>query len=335
MKRKLIHIVGTRPNYIKLFPVYKSFEQEFDNIVIDTNQHYDENMSKIFFSELGLPNSKYNLNVGSGSHGYQTGFLIEKIESILMDENPFGVVVYGDVNSSLSGAIASIKLDIPIFHIEAGARSFDKKMPEEINRILIDQISSINFCIQKTHVDNLKNENIGNGILVGNVMADAVHLCKDKLKPKLDYDYYLCTLHRPFNVDDPIKLHKILNKLNSWSKKVVFPVHPRVAKNIDEKFNNIEFIEPLGYLDILSYIKFSVGVVSDSGGIQCETTILKKPLQTLRPTTEHTITLDMNNKLVSLDTLNEDNFFMTDYLLPSIWDGSTSNKIKKLILNYE
>ena len=165
-------------------------------------------------------------------------------------------------------------------------------------------------------------------------MADAVHLSKNKIKPMVDYEYYLCTLHRPFNVDDPVKLNNILNKLNSWTKKVIFPVHPRVSKKINRKYNNIKFIEPLGYLDILSYIKFSDGVVSDSGGIQCETTILKKPLQTLRPTTEHTITLDMNNKLVSLDTLNEDNFFMTDYLLPSIWDGTSSNKIKKLILNY-
>tara|TARA_R110002153_G_scaffold65985_2_gene176568 strand:+ start:1254 stop:2255 length:1002 start_codon:yes stop_codon:yes gene_type:complete len=331
MKKKLIHIVGTRPNYIKLYPVYNNLKKEFNNIVVDTNQHYDAKMSKIFFLELGLPKPKYNLNVGSGPHGYQTGQMIGKIESILVDENPDGLIIYGDVNSSLAGAIASVKLGIPIFHIEAGARSFDRNMPEEINRILIDQISTINFCIQKSHVENLKKENIHNGELVGNVMADAVHLSKNKLKKPLSFKYYLCTLHRPFNVDNPEKLDKILSNLEKWSHKVVFPTHPRVKKKITKNYKNIIFIDPLGYIDMLSHIKYSEGVVSDSGGIQCETTILKTPLQTIRPSTEHTITLEMNNRLVDSTTLNENNFFILDYLLPSIWDGTSSNKIKNKI----
>ena len=335
MKKKLIHIVGTRPNYIKLYPVYKSLEKDFDNIVIDTNQHYDDNMSKIFFSELGLPKCKYNLGIGSGSHGYQTGQMIEKIESLLIKENADGIIVYGDVNSSLSAAIAAVKLGIHIFHIEAGARSFDKNMPEEINRMIIDKISDINFCIQKTHIDNLEKEDIRNGVLVGNTMTDAVHLLQDRLKKPLEFKYYLCTLHRPFNVDNIEKLNKILNNLNSWSHKIIFPAHPRIKNKINKSFENIVFIEPLGYIDMLSHIKYSEGIISDSGGIQCETSILRRPLQTVRPSTEHTVTLKINNRLVDLDTLHENNFYMTDYELPDIWDGTSSIKIKKILLNYE
>ncbi len=261
--------------------------------------------------------------------------MIEEIEKIIINENPYGVVIYGDVNSSLSGAISSVKLKIPIFHIEAGARSFDRDMPEEINRVLIDQISTINFCIQETHVENLKKENIYNGKLVGNVMADAVHHFKDKLKKPTNFKYYLCTLHRPFNVDDPDKLYKILTNFENWSHKIIFPTHPRVKSKINNKFKNIIFIDPLGYVDMLSHIKYSEGVISDSGGIQCETTILKKPIQTVRPSTEHTITLNMNNTLVDFTTLNENNFHIIDYDIPEIWDGSSSEKIKDIILNHE
>jgi UDP-N-acetylglucosamine 2-epimerase len=297
--KKIIHIVGTRPNYIKLFPTYLALKNHFDNIIVDTNQHYDDNMSKVFFEELNLPPAKYNLNIGSGTHGYQTGELIKLIESLLIKENPDSVIVYGDVNSSLSGAIASVKLGIPILHVEAGARSFDRDMPEEINRMLIDQMSTINFCAQKTHVSNLIKENIFNGNLVGNVMADAVHLLKNHLKNPLGFKYYLCTLHRPFNVDYPNRLHKILANLETWSHKVIFPTHPRVKNKLTKNYTNIIFTEPLGYANMLSHIKHSEGVISDSGGVQCETTILKTPLQTVRPSTEHTVTLGMNNKLVS------------------------------------
>ena len=212
--KTLFHIVGTRPNYIKLGSLFSSLNKEFVNIIVDTGQHYDPNLSKIFYTQLEIPPPLFSLKTGSGTHGHQTGQILQSLEKILLTTPPDGVIIYGDVNSSLAGALAASKLNIPIFHIEAGGRSFDKTMPEEINRIIIDNISTINYCIEDKHLTQLNKEGIYNGVLVGNVQVDSVYRMLKNFNRKTlltQEKFYICTLHRPFNTDNSVKLNKILN----------------------------------------------------------------------------------------------------------------------------
>lgn len=338
MNYKIAHIIAARPNFIKACLVIKELSNKnVSNIIIHTNQHYDYEMSKIFFQELNIPKPNYHLGIKSGTHAEQTGNGLIAIEKVLLKEKPQGVVVYGDVNSSLSGALASSKLHIPIFHVESGCRSFDKNMPEEINRILIDNLSNLLFCTEQSAYDNLVKEGFSqNNIkLVGNTAIDTLHTLDLNTPNPYDNDYYLCTLHRPFNVDFPSKLESILNKLNKLDKLVIIPSHPRLLKNINNPdfYSNIKFIKPLGYINFINYLKHSKGIISDSGGVQCEASFLGVPLLTLRPSTEHLVTLNRGNTLIDV----EDNFIFYKSKcndVPFIWDGNASQRIAKEIIEY-
>ena len=331
----LIHILATRPNFIKAAPVIKALDLNgYENYIINTNQHYDYNMSKLFFKELDIPEPNRHLGVRSGTHAEQTGNALIKIEEVLLEKKSQERVVYGDVNSTLSGALASAKLNIPIFHIESGCRSFDKKMPEEINRIIIDNISDLLFCTEQSACNNLTNEGFASEKikLVGNTSIDTLHKLSAS-SPIINEDYFLCTLHRPFNVDEKYKLNKILNKLNSLDKIVLLPSHPRLQNNLTGSYDNIKFINPLGYVDFINYLQHSKGAITDSGGVQCEASFLNVPLLTLRPSTEHLSTLKRGNSLIDI---NEDFIFSKRELsdIPFIWDGNASDRIVDEIDKY-
>jgi len=337
MSKNIIHIIAARPNFIKAAPVISELSVNgFTNTIIHTNQHYDYMMSKVFFKDLDIPEPDYHLGIKSGTHGEQTGNALIEIEKVLLKEAPDYVVVYGDVNSTLAGALAAAKLCIPVFHIESGCRSFDNTMPEETNRIVIDSLSALLFCTEASARTNLINSGTNSSIvkLVGNTAIDSLHKIKIS-KNITELDYYLCTLHRPFNVDNKENLHVILSKLNNLDKLVIIPAHPRLKGNITNEYNNIKFIDPLGYLDFISYINNSKGVISDSGGIQCEATFLRIPLLTLRPTTEHLITLPIGNKLINVSELESSSFNKVKFNTPFEWDGNASKRVVEEIIKYD
>jgi UDP-N-acetylglucosamine 2-epimerase (non-hydrolysing) len=314
---KISSVVGARPNFIKLAPVSRELRKEFDEIIIHTGQHYDYEMDKIFFDELGIPEPDYHLGVGSGTHGYQTGEMIKRVEEVLMKEKPDLVIVYGDTNTTLAGALAAVKLHIKVAHVEAGLRSFDKRMPEEINRVLVDHCSDILFCPTKTAVENLKREGIVEGVyLVGDVMVDILKECieiaekRSKILDELDLkpkDYYLATVHRAENTDDFERLKNIVEAFCEVGN-IVFPCHPRTEKRLKEYglwnklTKNVKVIKPVGYLDMLILEKNAKKIITDSGGVQKEAYILKVPCITLRETTEWIETVEDGwNILVGAD----------------------------------
>ena len=301
---KITTIVGARPQFIKMAPVSEELRKNFDEVVIHTGQHYDYEMSKMFFEQLNIPEPDYYLSIGSGTHGYQTGEMIKKIEEILLKEKPDLVLVYGDTNSTLAGALTAVKLHIKIAHVEAGLRSFDKKMPEEVNRILTDHISDILFCPTETAVKNLTNEGIKNGVyLTGDVMFDALlanikiaeqnsKILKELiLKPR---DYCLATVHRAENTDNRKNLENIINAFIESGEFIVFPAHPRTVNSLKvyelydiiKKADNVLLIKPVGYLDMLMLEKNAKMILTDSGGVQKESYLLKVPCITLRDRTE-------------------------------------------------
>jgi len=306
---KIISIVGARPQFIKYAPVSRELKKTHDDILVHTGQHYDYEMSKLFFEQLNIPKPKYNLNVGSGSHGIQTGRMLIEIEKVLLKEKPDFVFVFGDTNSTLAGALASVKLHIPSGHIEAGLRSFDKYMPEEINRILTDHSSDILFVPTKTAVKNLNKENITDGVyLTGDVMFDALLYNikiaeKSKILEKMNVksgQYLLVTIHRQSNTDNVNNLSNILEALSKVEEKIIFPIHPRTMRfiknyKLQEKIkDNIEIIKPLGYIDFLFLEKNAKKIFTDSGGIQKEAYLLKVPCITLRNNTEWIETVEDN-----------------------------------------
>ena len=329
---RIVHILAARPNFIKAAPVIEALSKCDDhyNIIVHTNQHYDYEMSKIFFKDLNIPEPDYHLGIKSGTHGSQTGRAIIEIEAVLKKTDPCCVVVYGDVNSTLAGAIAAVKLNIPIYHIESGCRSGDLSMPEEANRLMVDSISTKLFCTEQSAYENVKDKD---SYLVGNTAIDMLYQIKNKLQSIMP-GYYLSTLHRPFNVDFPDRLNQILNKLNSLDKPVIIPCHPRLENNIINKnlYNNIKFIKPLGYIEFISYIKDSDGIITDSGGVQCEAAFFLKPTITLRKSTEHKITLTHGNMLGDIEDINSVNLnrIVID-LLPNEWDGKASERIAEII----
>ncbi len=298
--KKIAVIIGARPQFIKHAPVELALRNYFEVITIHTGQHYDSNMSDVFFNELNIANPKYMLNIGSYTQGKQTGLMIEKIEETLLKETPVALLVYGDTNSTLAGAIAASKLNIPIIHIEAGLRSFNKSMPEEVNRVLTDHISSMLFAPTQSAIKNLSNENIKENVFnVGDVMFDSLLLALNALKESSlkNKNFVLCTLHRPYNTDEINRLLNILNVLNKLSYTVYFPVHPRTLHilkryNIETaNFKNIKFIEPVSYFELIKLQKESKCVITDSGGVQKEAYMLRKKCITLRTETEWVETL--------------------------------------------
>lgn len=304
---KIITILGARPQFIKA----GSFSREvlrqqqaganIQEVIVHTGQHYDANMSDVFFEEMQIPQPDYSLGIGGKMHGAMTGQMIEKIEEILVLESPDWVMVYGDTNSTLAGAIAASKLHIKIAHVEAGLRSFNMRMPEEVNRILTDRISSILFCPTRTSVNNLNNEGIKNWktdpkvSLVGDVMLDGALYYKKLAQPPqcvdVTRDFVLCTIHRAENTDDPARLDQIMAAMSeiAHTKQVILPLHPRTKKIIQEgNYNTSDFtiIDPVGYLNMVWLIDNSSLVMTDSGGLQKEAYYFSKPCITLRDETE-------------------------------------------------
>lgn len=302
---KVLSVVGVRPQFIKAAPVSKALRvaghQEY---LVHTGQHYDYEMSQIFFEEMDIPRPDINLEVGSGSHGWQTGQMLIHLEEVIQAQRPDWVLVYGDTNSTLAGALAACKLRIPLAHIEAGLRSFNREMPEEHNRVLTDHCADLLFCPTQTAVDNLNREGITTGVhQVGDTMYDAVLQFGDiarqkstilhdlRLEPK---EYLLATVHRPYNTDIPENLHSILTAFSEIDEPIIFPVHPRTRKKINDlKLNNsqsgihnLKMLEPVGYLDMLMLEQNARLILTDSGGMQKEAYFFGVPCVTLRPETE-------------------------------------------------
>jgi len=304
---KIASIIGARPNFIKCAPLSRELRKAFDEVIIHTGQHYDYEMNKIFFDELNIPEPDYHLGVGSSTHGEQTGEMLKRTEEVLIKEAPDLVLVFGDTNSTLAGALAASKLHIKIGHIEAGLRSFDRRMPEETNRVLTDHCSDLLFCPTETAVKILGTEGIVNGVyLTGDVMVDAlqenIKIAEQKsnvldelgLKPKA---YYLATIHRPENTDAFEKLKSIVDAFCSMGN-MVFPCHPRTEKCLkqfglwDMLTKKVKVINPVGYLDMLILEKNAKKILTDSGGIQKEAYIFKVPCITLRENTEWVETVE-------------------------------------------
>ncbi|MCM3162578.1 non-hydrolyzing UDP-N-acetylglucosamine 2-epimerase [Metabacillus litoralis] len=347
---KIITILGARPQFIKAGPVSREIRKNHQEIIIHTGQHYDANMSDIFFEELNIPKPDYHLNVGSGSHGVQTANMLISIEEIILKEKPDYVLVYGDTNSTLAGSLAASKLHIPIVHIEAGLRSFNKKMPEEVNRILTDHVSEFLFCPTDTAVKNLENENITRNVFnVGDVMYDAVIYNQDiadssTLLSDLGLtkdDFYLITVHRAENTEDRDRITGILDAFAKVEGTKVWPIHPRTKNKLAsyginlDSIPGLKVIDPIGYLDMLALEKNAKKILTDSGGVQKEAYFVKTPCVTLRDETEWVETVEQGaNILVGADTnkIVEAVQAPSNSEYPPIFgDGNTSEKIVKLL----
>ena len=359
---KVINVVGARPNFMKVAPIVEAMRRrarEFRPLVVHTGQHYDAAMSDAFFRDLGLPDPDVHLGVGSGSHAQQTAAVMQRFEPVVLDERPDWVLVVGDVNSTIACALVCSKLGVRVAHVEAGLRSRDRTMPEEINRLLTDQISDLLLTPSPDADENLLKEGIPPERIrfVGNVMIDSLFAQLDRASRSTVREdlglkgapYAVVTLHRPSNVDDPATLTRILAALERVSEKlpVVFPVHPRTRKNL-EAFGlaqrvaavapALRLIDPLGYLDFLRLYSGARLVLTDSGGIQEETTALSIPCLTLRENTERPVTVTHGtNRVVGTDTerIVREAFDALDNpreSLPPLWDGQAADRILNALL---
>ena len=347
---KIISVVGARPEFIQATPVSRALRKHHREILVHTGQHYDYKMSQTFFDELGIPAPDHNLEVGSGSHAGQTAEILVRFEEIVLQEQPDVVIVRGDTNSTLAGALVASKLRIPTVHIEAGERSFDRRMPEEINRLVADQLSSAYFCVSQTAVRQLASEGITKNVFwVGDVMLDA-NLANRPLARKKSTvlsdlglapaSYSLVTVHRAANTDDPARLTNIVRALSRVGETVVFPVHPRTRgalAKLDEQFgDNVRLIEPVGYYDMMVLEENARLIATDSGGVQREAYFMQKPCLTLRDETEWTETVTAGwNKLVGVDVeliVHEWNSFAPPPAQPPIFgDGTAGEKIAEIL----
>jgi UDP-GlcNAc3NAcA epimerase len=316
MSLKIVSIVGARPQLIKAAVVSEAIRKHCREILVHTGQHYDYVMSDIFFADLDLPNVDHHLGIGSGSHGWQTGSMLIALEEVLIMEAPQWVLVYGDTNSTLAGALAASKMHIPLAHVEAGLRSFNRAMPEEINRIVSDRLSQLLFCPSEISVRNLEAEGITDGVhIVGDVMYDAMlhYLPKTRNRPspleRIEVDagaYALATIHRAKNTDDPERLSAILACLSVVETTVIFPAHPRTREALRSSKlampDNVRLIEPVGYLDMLLLEQNANVILTDSGGVQKEAFWLQVPCVTLREETEWVETVETGwNDVVGVD----------------------------------
>ena len=362
---KIICVCGARPNFMKIAPLMRAFAAHgnFETLLVHTGQHYDENMSRLFFDELNIPKPDVNLEVGSGSQAFQTAEVMKRFEPIVQDFQPNYVLVVGDVNSTIACGLVAVKLGVKLIHVEAGLRSFDRAMPEEINRMLTDTISDLLFVTEQSGCDNLVHEGVPAERVhfVGNVMIDTLMANREKAKnsdilSRMNLDpksYAVITLHRPSNVDNLEMFERIISAFEQIQKdiKLIFPIHPRTLNNIKgteldsrvKAMENLILLEPVGYLDFLWLMSNAALVMTDSGGIQEETTILGVPCMTLRENTERPVTIDQGtNRLVHITTedilknyrdicnnTNHDNAGV-----PELWDGKAAERIAQIIANH-
>lgn len=361
MPIKIINVVGARPNFMKIAPIMAAYKRHsaFAPLLVHTGQHYDEKMSDLFFRQLGIPRPDVNLGITSSGHAQQTADIMKAFEPVVLAEKPQAVLVVGDVTSTIACGLVAVKLGIKLIHVEAGLRSGDRSMPEEINRILTDSISDILFCTEQSGVDNLHREGHDNGqvFLVGNVMIDTLLANKAKAEqsPILEDlklspgQYAVLTLHRPSNVDDPTVLGRLLEALEIIQRDmpVIFPIHPRTRKNLENsllgqtyrRLSNIRGIDPVGYLDFLKLMANARVVLTDSGGIQEETTILKVPCLTLRDNTERPITAEVGSNRIVGTKADKIIAAYQDVLAargrmpqtPPLWDGQAAQRIVKVL----
>ena len=351
MPMKIMTVVGARPQLIKAAAVSRELRKRHTEILVHTGQHYDYRMSGIFFDGLEMPAPDFNLEVGSGCHGAQTGAMLEKLEKLLLSERPDWVLIYGDTNSTLAGALAASKLSVPLVHVEAGLRSFNRRMPEEINRVVADHLSTLLLCPSETAVGHLAAEGISNGVhVVGDVMLDILNWARPRVesrRPRLleqlgvkQGSYLLATVHRSENTDDPVRLAGILTAFNSLEEPVVFPVHPRTRKAISrsncEMGAHVQLIDPMSYLDMMTVTESARRVLTDSGGLQKEAYWLGVPCLTLRDETEWVETVEARwNTLVgssSEQILRAVRSFQPSNCRPSLYgDGRAAARSVELL----
>jgi UDP-N-acetylglucosamine 2-epimerase (non-hydrolysing) len=359
---KIFNIVGARPNLVKIAPLMREMckHVSIQPILVHTGQHYDEKLSDLFFRQMGIPSPDFNLEVGSGSHAWQTAEILKRIEPLLIEQKPDLVLVVGDVNSTIAASLASAKLGIPVAHVEAGLRSFDRTMPEEINRILTDALADHLFVTEEDAIGNLLKEGRPRDriYLVGNVMIDALrqflpmaqksNICNELglLDRNGFMRFAVLTLHRPSNVDSVRTLERLLTAINTVAEElpVIFPVHPRTQERLKDAHANhhprLRLIPPVGYLDFLHLLNGSKFVLTDSGGIQEETTALGVPCLTLRENTERPVTItEGTNELVGQDPIKIVNAARQILAggtkrghVPQLWDGHAAQRIVEILL---
>lgn len=360
---KVINICGARPNFMKIAPLMRAFARrpEMQVCLVHTGQHYDDNMSKAFFDDLHIPRPDINLEVGSGSHALQTAQIMQRFEPVMLEQKPDAVLVVGDVNSTIACGLVAVKLLVPLIHVEAGLRSFDRTMPEEVNRLLTDAISELLFVTEPSGQRNLEHEGVDPAKIhvVGNVMIDTL-LAHRELAEQSDVltrlslspsSYGVLTLHRPANVDDPRVLAGICDALERIQRDtpLVFPVHPRTRGNLArtgllarlEGMGGMRLVEPLGYLDFLKLMSRAAIVLTDSGGIQEETTVLGVPCLTLRQNTERPVTVEQGtNQIVGMDpgrilaAYERVRAGHVPTRVPDLWDGRAAERIADVMLRW-
>ena len=355
---KIMAVVGARPNFMKIAPIMWEIQRRggIEAYLVHTGQHYDEKMSDLFFRELRIPRPNVDLEVGSGSHAVQTAEVMKRVEPVVAAQKPDALVVVGDVNSTIACALTAVKMGVRVAHVEAGLRSFDRTMPEEINRICTDAISDWLFVSERSGVDNLRKEGVDEKKIhfVGNVMIDTLLASRDrveqsailsdlKLAPK---SYAVVTLHRPSNVDRPEVFSRLMGALEGLQRRmpIVFPVHPRTRKALGDgvaaRMPHLKLVEPLGYFDFMKLVAHSRLVLTDSGGIQEETTVLGVPCLTLRENTERPATVsDGTNVLVGSDPVAVEAAWRgaleetsRSGRVPELWDGKTAVRIVEVLV---
>lgn len=357
----ILNVCGARPNFMKIAPLMRAYtaHANIKPVLIHTGQHYDKNMSELFFEQLAIPEPDVNLEVGSGSHAVQTAQIMQKFEPIVLERKPDWVLVVGDVNSTIACGLVAVKLGVRLAHVEAGLRSFDRDMPEEINRVLTDAISDLLFVSEPSGVENLKREGVADQRVhfVGNVMIDTLKASRDRAEQSGVLEqlgltrggYNVVTLHRPSNVDDPVVLGRIAEAFDEIQKDlpIIFPMHPRTVANLKrlgvaprfDAMPNFRIIEPLGYLDFMKLTANAACVLTDSGGIQEETTILGVHCLTVRENTERPVTLTQGtNQLVGTDPAKIVAAYkrcratpLTNPPTPDKWDGKAAERIAAIL----
>jgi len=362
---KIISVVGARPNFMKIAPIHRAFLRsgKINSLIVHTGQHYDRKMSDVFFTQLELPKPDFYLGIGGGSHTYQKANVMLAFEKIILDEKPDVVLVVGDVNATAACSITAVKMGINCVHVEAGLRSGDRSMPEEVNRIITDSICNTLFVTEQSGLDNLKREGVPDEkvFFTGNVMIDNLIYLKPKSQRNnilqklcvIKNDFVLMTMHRPHNVDNSDSLNDILRIIKDVSKhkKIVFPMHPRTKNNIEkyqltsefEKIDSLIIEGPLGYLEFLNLMENSVMIITDSGGIQEESTYLQVPCITFRDTTERPVTINLGTNFLmkDLDPITVNEKFLDilagnqkQGVIPPLWDGKAAERITEILLKH-